>query len=162
MTGVGVRLRPITAAAAADLVAGRRRKRWHPEYPLAASLDAAGMFLQTAAVVDPGPWGIFWIRVDGEVVGDVGFHGPPAPRTAPGPVSVEIGYSVVPARRGLGVASAACRLVVDLAWRHGADEVRAETSVENLASQHVLQGRGFRAVAPTPAGELRYVLERPR
>lgn len=120
------------------------------------------MFLQTAAVVDPGPWGIFWVVLDGGVVGDIGFHGPPGSRSAQDPVSVEIGYTVVPARRGQGVASAACRMVLDLAWRHGADQVQAEAAPDNLASQHVLQGCGFRLVDPTGAGELRYVVRRPR
>ena len=57
------------------------------------------------------------------VVGDIGFHGPPEP----GPRAVvEIGYAVVPAWQGRGVATRACALMLEQAWRDGADLVQAE------------------------------------
>ena len=46
---------------------------------------------------------------DGVVVGGIGFHGPPS-----GDV-VEVGYGVVPAARGRGVATEALRLLLDVA-----------------------------------------------
>jgi RimJ/RimL family protein N-acetyltransferase len=72
------------------------------------------------------------------VVGDIGFHGPPSPELA-----VEIGYSVVPAWRGRGVASRACALIVQQAWQDGADTVVAETDAGNVVSQMVLLRNGF-------------------
>jgi RimJ/RimL family protein N-acetyltransferase len=167
MSPARVRLRPITVDQATDLCAGRRGADWHPEYPLAESLDAAGMFLQTSAVLDPGPWSVFWIVADGQVVGDAGFHGPPGDRpdtlAPPGrtPPTVEIGYSVVPGLRRRGLATAAVGLLLDLAWRHGAGVVLAETSPDNLASQHVLRRAGFASTGSTPAGELTYATRRP-
>jgi RimJ/RimL family protein N-acetyltransferase len=89
-------------------------------------------------------WWVLEVLVDGEVVGDAGFHGPPA---AAGPVEVEIGYAVVPERRGRGIATAACGELLALAWRQGADTVLAETEPDNLASRRVLLGNGFRARA---------------
>jgi RimJ/RimL family protein N-acetyltransferase len=52
---------------------------------------------------------------------------------------------VVPERRGRGIATAACRQLLELAWRQGADTVLAETEDGNLASRQVLRRNGFRA-----------------
>jgi RimJ/RimL family protein N-acetyltransferase len=117
---------------------------WHAEYPLPDSLDAIAMALgahevMTGNVLDPPAWWVHQIVVDGVVVGDIGFHGPPdSGRT------VEIGYSVVPAWRGCGVASRACELILQRAWQDGAETVIAETDHDNLASQAVLLRTGFR------------------
>ena len=73
------------------------------------------------------------------VVGDIGFHGPPEP----GPRAVvEIGYAIVPAWQGQGVATRACALLLEQAWRNGADLVQAEAA--NPASRAVLLKCGFR------------------
>jgi RimJ/RimL family protein N-acetyltransferase len=117
---------------------------WHPEYPLADSLDAIAMVIaahgaMTGAIEDPPAWWVHQIVVDGVVVGDIGFHGPPAREKV-----VEIGYSVVPAWRGRGVASRACDLILQQAWQDGAKTVVAETDHDNVASQAVLLGNGFR------------------
>lgn len=117
---------------------------WHPEYPLLDSLDAIAMALashhaMTGRVSNPPTWWVHHIVVDGVVVGDIGFHGPPGPER-----TVEIGYSVVPAWRGRGVASRACNLILQRAWQDGAEIVIAETDHDNLASQAVLLHNGFR------------------
>jgi RimJ/RimL family protein N-acetyltransferase len=117
---------------------------WHPEYPLPDSLDAIAMVIaaheaMTGAVQQPPTWWIHQIVVNGVVVGDIGFHGPPGPEKA-----VEIGYSVVPAWRGRGVASRACEVILQQAWQDGAEIVIAETDHDNVASQAVLLGNGFR------------------
>ena len=93
-------------------------------------------------LVQQPPWWIYQIVVDGQVVGDIGFHGPPADRT---PCRVEIGYCVVPAWRGRGVASRACALIVEQAWTLGAEVIVADTESDNLASQRVLLRNGFRS-----------------
>jgi RimJ/RimL family protein N-acetyltransferase len=117
---------------------------WHAEYPLPDSLDAIAMALGAHEVMadkvhDPPIWWVHQIVVDGVVVGDIGFHGPPdSGRT------VEIGYSVVPAWRRCGVASRACELMLERAWQDGAEIVIAETDHDNLASQAVLRRNGFR------------------
>lgn len=120
-----------------------QRPPWHPEYPLPDSIDAIAMLFAShramLGAVDESPiWWIHQMIVDGVVVGDIGFHGPPGPE-----LTVEIGYSVVPAWRGRGVASRACALIVRQAWQDGADTVVAETDADNVASQAVLLRNGF-------------------
>ena len=73
---------------------------------LFAGYEASGEILTS----EPD-WWIHQLVVDDQVVGDIGFHGPPADG------SVEIGYAVVPARRGQGLATRACALIVEMAWR---------------------------------------------
>jgi RimJ/RimL family protein N-acetyltransferase len=116
---------------------------WHPEYPLPDSIDAIAMLFAShramlGAVKESPAWWIHQMIVDGVVVGDIGFHGPPDPELA-----VEIGYSVVPAWRRRGVASRACALILQQAWQDGADTVVAETEADNVASQAVLLRNGF-------------------
>ena len=76
------------------------------------------------------------------MVGDIGFHGPPEPGRR---AVVEIGYAVVPGWRGRGVATRACTLILEQAWRDGADLVQAEAV--NPASRAVLLKNGFRPSA---------------
>jgi RimJ/RimL family protein N-acetyltransferase len=97
---------------------------------LAARLHAAGL---------PASW----LVADAfEVVGMCSFKDPPD-----GEGSVEIGYSVAPARRGRGYATAAVALVCVEALRLGRlRALRAETSVFNPASHRVLERNGFERV----------------
>jgi RimJ/RimL family protein N-acetyltransferase len=134
-------LRPETSTQRPELVEGQ--PSWHPEYPLPDSIDAIAMLFAAhramlGAVSNSPSWWIHQIVVDGVVVGDIGFHGPPNPELA-----VEIGYSVVPAVRGRGVASRACALIVQQAWQDGAVTVIAETDAHNVVSQAVLRRNGF-------------------
>ncbi len=158
-----VELRFLTPREAAALRSGALPAglATHPEHPMSESLDAVAMFLQLVEVgVDPGPWGIALVvdQPGAEVVGDAGFHGPPGPGT---PVVVEIGYSIVASRRGEGLATAAAGLLVQHAWQHGADLVRAETAPDNPASQHVLRALHFAARGPNQAGDLVFERARP-
>ena len=135
-------LGPETKTQRPELVEGQQPS-WHPEYPLPDSIDAIAMLFAAhramlGAVSKSPSWWIHQIVVDGVVVGDIGFHGPPSPELA-----VEIGYSVVPALRGRGVASRACALIVQQAWQDGADTVIAETDADNVVSQAVLRRNGF-------------------
>jgi [ribosomal protein S5]-alanine N-acetyltransferase len=142
-----LRLVPLPVDVARRMLAGDLEpeaiSHWHPEYPLPDSLDAIAMALaahqaMTGASDGPPTWWIHHIVVDGVVVGDIGFHGPPGPDRV-----VEIGYSVVPAWRRQGVATRACDLILQQAWRDGAEIVIAETDHDNVASQAVLMSNGF-------------------
>jgi RimJ/RimL family protein N-acetyltransferase len=137
------RLRPEHGKLRPEPVEGPQPPPWHPEYPLPDSIDAVAMLFAAhevmfGAINESPAWWIHQIVVDGVVVGDIGFHGPPSPEFA-----VEIGYSVVPAWRGLGIATRACALIVRQAWQDGAFTVVAETDADNVASQAVLLRNGF-------------------
>ena len=135
-------LRPEPDGLRPELVEGRLIT-WHAEYPQPDSVDAVAMVVAAHRAVTgefgkPPAWWIHHIVVNGVVVGDIGFHGPAAADGA-----VEIGYTVVPAWRGRGVASRACGLIVEKAWQDGAEIVIAETEDGNVASQMVLLRNGF-------------------
>jgi RimJ/RimL family protein N-acetyltransferase len=165
-----VRLERIPVAVAEALVRGdlERPATWDPGFPAEGTLSAARMLLGAYEALgrDPGdsPWWFFAVVVEGAdergagawVVGDAGFHGPPPDE---GTVEVEVGYQVVPGWRGRGVATRACALLLEHAWRHGAELVRAEVEPDNPdgdASRAVLLANGFRA-----EGQLGFVVERP-
>ena len=142
-----LRLVPLPVEVARQLLAGKLSRealsRWHPEYPLPDSVDAIAMVVAAhqairGAIDETPAWWVHHIVVNGVVVGDIGFHGPAGPDGA-----VEIGYTVVPAWRGRGVASRACGLIVEQAWQDGAEIVIAETVDDNVASQAVLLRNGF-------------------
>ena len=157
-TGAGeVRLVRIPVAVARGLVRGtlERPGDWHPEFPTGGTLNGARMLLGAYAALErdpgPSPWWFFAVVVDEVVVGDAGFHGPPPDD---GPAEVEIGYQIVPALRRRGVATRACALLLEHAWRNGAEVVRAEVEDDNpyaAASRAVLRANGFR---PTARGDL--------
>jgi RimJ/RimL family protein N-acetyltransferase len=56
---------------------------------------------------------------------------------------VEIGYALVPAVHGRGIATAACQQLLAMAWRDGACAVVAEAAQDNPASRRVLTKAGF-------------------
>lgn len=91
------------------------------------------------------------------LVAGAGFFGPPVDGC------VEIGYSVVPAARGRGIATEVVRALVSHAFTHpGVDEVVAHTSDENVLSTRVLLRCGFRRVGPgTDPGTVEYRTRRP-
>jgi RimJ/RimL family protein N-acetyltransferase len=76
---------------------------------------------------------------DGRAVGDAGFHGPPGTDG-----EVEIGYALVPAARGTGLAAEATGLLV--AWARaqpGVRSVTARVEPSNGPSRRVLERLGF-------------------
>ena len=87
------------------------------------------------------PWLIPRLLIDlatGAVVGSLAFKSEPRDRI------VEIGYGMAPGCRGRGFATAGVQLMVNTAFASGAvDVVRAETRLDNKASQRVLQKSGF-------------------
>lgn len=118
------------------------RAAWHPDYPLADTLEGLTWLFaawQEMGGLDPdSPWWTYQLVVDGQVVGDIGFHGPPDEAK-----QLTIGYQVVPAVRGRGIATAGCAELVALAWSAGAERLLATTDPDNRASQSVLRRNGF-------------------
>lgn len=130
-----VRLILVTLDDAADMRAGRRQDRWHRDYPRQDDLDAASM------IREPSPWGPRHLVVDGLAVGSLGFFGPPDPAADDQP-EVEVGYGLVEAARGRGLATEALLGALVETDRVGV-RVRARTEPANRASVRVLAKAGF-------------------
>lgn len=108
--------------------------------------DAAGWWLHYVLLTSPHR---------ATLVGSVGYKGPPAKGV------VEIGYSVVPSYRRQGLASEACRALIESAWDRGADMVIAHT-IEGLEpSIGVLRNLGFAPADPLEPGAIAFALRRP-
>lgn len=113
---------------------------WAPGYPMEATLLSLAI---QAGRSDPqhAVFGHFQIvlRDRNEVIGDIGFHGPPDELG-----EVTISYAVVPSERGNGYATEAVRALLDWALEQpDVRVVRAESDVGNLASHHVLASVGM-------------------
>ena len=143
--GLTLRLLPLEEAQL--MVAGRptpaMQAAWHPEYPLADTLEGLTWLLAAhQALGGPypeSPWWSYQLVVDGQAVGDIGFHGPLDEHQ-----QVTIGYQVVPSAQRRGLATAACAMLIELAWAAGAWRLLANTDSANVASQRVLRRNGFR------------------
>ena len=145
MRQVPVGLARILADPEAD---DRGSRSWASGYPLPGTRAAARNLVQQAEAAGDGGdggdgrWGMFEIilRESGEVIGDIGFHGPPDEAG-----TVEIGYGVVEQYRGRGLAGEAAVAICRLAWsRPGVTRIIARTGEENAASAGVLRHAGFR------------------
>ncbi len=135
-------LQPLPAEAARALAGDRALAgrlvgaELAPDWPLPDLLDV--LPLQTAGGERFGVWTIVE-RATRTVVGDVGFVGPPDEGG-----TVEIGYSVVPSRRGRGYAAEAAQALVEWALgQAGVDAVVAGCAPDNAASVRTLERIGF-------------------
>jgi RimJ/RimL family protein N-acetyltransferase len=137
VTTVRLRLPVYTPEEAAAMRAGERDPAWHPDYPRTEDLWAAGL-VKTASCWAPR----HIVRAyDGQVVGSIGFTGPPEP-AADGVPEVEIGYGLVADARGHGAATEAVRALLEQTDRVGV-RVRASVQPDNTASVRVLAKCGF-------------------
>ena len=81
-----------------------------------------------------------WLMIlDGELVGIIGLKSDQG-------AEVEVGYGVAASRWGRGHASAALGELLPILGGRDVRVVKAETSVENPASQRVLERNGFARV----------------
>ena len=96
-----VTLRSMTAFEASDIAAGNRPSEgWAADFPGDGDVIAARYFRATSTLAEP--WRASWlILVEGVASGTVGFKGEPVKGW------LEVGYGVVPAHRGRGVATTA-------------------------------------------------------
>ncbi|MFJ9522205.1 GNAT family N-acetyltransferase [Kitasatospora sp. NPDC101801] len=139
-------LHPFTPDEAERVAAGEPgpADHWAPGYPTEGERTGARMFLKGCQDgQDPHPFGNFEIRrrTDGAAIGGIGFHGGPDDTGA-----VEVGYGLAAAERGQGYATEAVLAVLAHARAAGARVFRAETTVENAASQGVLRKAGLALV----------------
>ena len=153
-------LRPLPSAAARALPDDRETAArllgvaMSPDWPQPDLLDVLPM--QSAAPRSAERFGI-WVIIEREtktVVGDIGFMGPPSEDDV-----VEIGYCVIPDRRGRGYASEAVQALVAWALRQpGVGSVIARCDVLNVPSIRILQRAGF-ARSGESDGQIRWRLE---
>jgi RimJ/RimL family protein N-acetyltransferase len=136
-----VRLVPISQELVRALLAGvpTPALAWEAGFPAAALLP----FLEEITLDETllGPFYAYVIvrQKDGLAVGDVGFRGPPGQDG-----QVEIGYALVPAARGEGLAARAVRLLADWARAQpGVDVVTARVDPQNKPSQRLLRRLDF-------------------
>jgi len=128
---------------------------WPPEHH-----DADVLRFVRATLDDPSAagWWLHYLALDEDgrrvLVGTAGFKGPPADGV------VEIGYSVVASRQRRGIATEACRALIERAWSRGADVVLAHTLPHLEASIGVLRKLGFEADGEPQPGVLRFALRR--
>lgn len=104
-------------------------------------------------------WHTGWritLRQTGDVAGLIAFHGIPVDRT------VEMGYDILPARRGNGNAEEAAKALISWAFsRENVYFIRAMADIDNDASNHILQKLGFYRIESPVEGQTCWELERP-
>lgn len=119
---------------------------------------AIGFFLeQTLAAGDAGEGWLSWYALSrqvkhAELFGCGGFLGAP---DASG--TVEIGYSIVQAARGRGLATEMVMALSSYALNHGARRIIAHTTADNPASIAVLKKSAFDLGGENPEGMLEFV-----
>lgn len=155
-------LRDWSADEIAAVVRDERLARWAADFPADGDRVIAGFVAeQTGPSGAPGAYGHRLIveRTSGAVVGSISLLWPPTQG------SVELGYGVVPSRRGRGYAPEAARALVTAALAlPEVTAVHADVDLSNPASVRVLEKAGLRrwsddgtvarfsATAPEPTG----------
>jgi RimJ/RimL family protein N-acetyltransferase len=153
MGRVDLSIQLATRGVARRVSRAKRDARWDPpwseDYPMEGDKRACLAYLRQLPVMGgpsrSSPYGYYQILLAGEVVGGIGFHGPPRDGL------VEVGYGVVPGARRQGVASEALRAVLDVAA--GLEPVKrvcGRTTPDNFASQRVMVSAGMQLVGRDP------------
>lgn len=130
-------LRPWPVDELAAVVGGSRMDHWAEDFPAEGDVVIAGVVMERPNVNEYGQRQVIE-RSSGLVVGAIGLFWPPSGG------ALEIGYGIVPSRRGLGYASEAARALAAFALTApGVHTVRAEVELANPASVRVLEKAGF-------------------
>lgn len=84
------------------------------------------------------------VVLDGRMIGHAGFHGPPGVNSTHNPAAVEYGYSIYPAWRRRGYATAASKMLMDMAeeWA-GIRHFVLSVSPDNEPSLAIVRKFGF-------------------
>ena len=128
---------------------------WPPEHH-----DSDTLAFWRDALRRPGAdgWWLHYALLTGAsratLVGSVGYKGPPVDGV------VEIGYSIVRPWRRRGLATEACRALIESAWDRGAEVVVAHTLDGLEPSIGVLIKVGFAQSDPPEPGVLEFTLRR--
>ncbi len=135
-----IELLPCTVAVARAVLEGTDlgEIRHAPDWPHPDTADALRPLAEHPEHTGPGT---FLVLLEGVVVGDCGWFGPPGDDG-----EVEIGYGLARSVRGQGVGTAAVRALLEWVRKQGASSVRAEVLPGNEASLRLLHRLGFEQV----------------
>jgi [ribosomal protein S5]-alanine N-acetyltransferase len=141
-----VRVEPVTRAWAEVLAEGDEAFRQRFGVPVepgwSAFPETIPFLLAVTREGETATWGphLFFDDLDGALVGNGGWKGPPEAGT------VELGYAVAPTRQGRGLATAAVRELLQRAQRAQVQRVLAHTLPRRSSSTTVLERCGFTQV----------------
>lgn len=142
----GIDLRALGQDEAARIAAGKpgEQDAWAEGFPREDDAGPAGGV--AAAPADPAPFGVYALvpRGHGRLIGTAGFFGPPDEAG-----EVTIGYGMVEPEWGQGYGTQAVAGLLEVARAHGVTAVNADTDLDNVASQRVLEKNGFTRVRST-------------
>ncbi|WP_280273837.1 GNAT family N-acetyltransferase [Nocardia wallacei] len=117
---------------------GIRRASWAADFPADGDRVIAGMIAETPEWAGEFGHRLILERESVLAVGSIGLFWPPEHG------AVEIGYGIVPSRRGRGLAAEATRLLTAFAFTEPrVDAVFATVETTNPASIRVLEKAGF-------------------
>ncbi|MBB2908840.1 RimJ/RimL family protein N-acetyltransferase [Streptosporangium becharense] len=138
-------LRSWTPGEVAAVLEGARPAHWAEDFPAEGDHVIAGLFAEHPAWLDRYGHRQIIERDSGLVVGSIGLFWPPGDGT------LEIGYGIVPSRRGRGYAPEATRALTEYAFTApGVHTVYANVEPSNPSSIRVLEKAGFRRADADP------------
>lgn len=135
-------LRPLTADLARTVLDGGTLVA-APGFPRA---EDVGLLERVTGFGDPAPH-VYLVEHDGALIGTLGVSGP-----VDGAGRQEIGYGLVPAARGRGLATEAVAALCAVLERSGVGAVCAQVELGNLPSLRLLERLGFREVPDGASG----------
>lgn len=148
-------LRPWTAAEAGAVLDGIGSAHWADDFPADGDRVIAGLFDDNPAWLGEYGHRLIIERESGLVVGSIGLFPPPHEGT------LEIGYGIVPSRRGRGYAPEATSALARFALgAPGVHTVSATVELSNPSSVRVLEKAGFHRWT-TDENTARFRLTRP-
>jgi RimJ/RimL family protein N-acetyltransferase len=120
------------------VLADTRQPHWAADFPADGDRVVTGLFAENPDWLGPNGHRQIIERDSGLVVGSIGLFWPPADG------ELEIGYGVVPSRRGRGYAAEAARGLTEFARGvPGVRTVFANVELSNPPSIRVLEKAGF-------------------
>jgi RimJ/RimL family protein N-acetyltransferase len=88
-------------------------------------------------------WLVRAVVLEGQMIGHVGFHGPPGVNSLKASDAVEVGYTIFPEHRRHGYAGEAVRALLDWARAQGIHRFIASVGPRNEPSLAIVRRLGF-------------------
>ncbi|HEY1626029.1 MAG TPA: GNAT family N-acetyltransferase [Streptosporangiaceae bacterium] len=142
-----IELVAISGDEAARMAAGApaEQDNWARGFPREDDRDVAAVVAASGG--KSGVFGSYSIVVTGQTIGTAGFYGPPDESG-----QVTIGYGMIEPEWGKGYGTEAVAALIEICRRDGdVGMILADTDLDNLPSQRVLEKNGFERVRTTGA-----------